>query len=691
PEAPEPDGDGAGASDDPAGGGDDDGQNGTGGRAVVLRLSPDPREAGELFPAGQRFEMVLDVYDEHGELEGTTTDYTLTFSPDADGATYDIGAGWIRFSPQASRHYQFTATYAPADINSQAVDLSVTLSPLAEVAIESPAGNPYTNATAIEVAGRCTLTNDARRPCQGVRVNGIDAVNSPQPGKDWSNFTIGLSTGTGLFRVRVEAINEYGVAAHTHNLALVVGDTRPEGLTVTTGVVARANGEALDAVAESVTSEMASLDLGALAPSPFVTDSQGAFTASLDVEDPPGITHQAANVAIEPNATGARVTMAFDDVSIPLSGGGMKDGSPWSGSGTFAASRVGVRARLAFSPGGGGVADVTLADVEIEIDDATLSGFDAVGAAFETALFDAIEAALADLTAQAAGDALAPALDGAFSKMQVASTGAANGKTVSMGGAFTFAASDDGGLSFAFDVDATASAKTDASLMPGSFRRAGAAPAMGATAPDGLAYAFGVVVDDDLFNQVLYELERAGAFDVVVGELTTADIAGAFHDLYTLYPGADVELRFAASLPPIFVYREMAGELAASLGVANMRFDIVFPGADGGDDVFALSANLTFELAADAGENDGRFMLAFDTAGVSADVTLLSAMPGAELAAAQVADFMPTIAGMLAPVFEQAFKAIALPRFVGLEFDVTATHADGVAEDFLGVYGGIAP
>ncbi|MCL4236014.1 MAG: hypothetical protein KJ042_16020, partial [Deltaproteobacteria bacterium] len=330
---------------------------------------------------------------------------------------------------------------------------------------------------------------------------------------------------------------------------------------------------------------------------------------------------------------------------------------------------------------------VSVVDVVPTINGLSFDNFGLLGdilSLFTGAVEPIIESILPDLIAPEINDAIQDAL----SDLDLSTDFSFLDKTFFLGADFGNVVTDSTGLLIWMDAQMTAdSVDPDVPDMPGSWKIDGASPAMGATIPGmGTPYAFGVALDDDIVNQILYEIFRSGVlnFEFTDDALTTLILSPFFPQLLLIHPNAPVILRTEPLLQPV-LNMNASRDVSPKLQLGDFLIQLVVDHPTDGE-VSALVAALSLSLPTTVGvDADGAIVLTIDDENYFFEVTIIE--EAYDFNDSLLEDFMPTVVNLLVPYLDDLLGAIEIPSFEGYTLDIDALIPVGPQGDFIGLYG----
>lgn len=227
-------------------------------------------------------------------------------------------------------------------------------------------------------------------------------------------------------------------------------------------------------------------------------------------------------------------------------------------------------------------------------------------------------------------------------------------------------------------------------VMPGSIRTS-------STAPDSFGqyiwgtsndYEMGMYLGDDILNQALYNIYRAGALSLDYDQAFATDDTGIGlllpAAIISTYPHNDVNLKFRPLLPPVILVGEGGRSVPARVQMGDMMLHM-FVVDDLGDEVLILSAAVSFDAAA-----------AIDIVFPDNTLSISLSNPDAvlDVVSEPVADFNndlfeglgPFLVEMLLPIIENFLGEIQIPTFSGYGAQVLQAFPIGPQADYISIW-----
>jgi hypothetical protein len=334
-----------------------------------------------------------------------------------------------------------------------------------------------------------------------------------------------------------------------------------------------------------------------------------------------------------------------------------------------------------------------------------LSGFsidlDGILSRFEGMIGDIAEVIVEGVVSDALEDEIPPAIEGLLNDLPMDydfDLDLPTGQTVT----FNLAAkparilTNPGGDAFTIQMDARILTEYTSGVppeLPGSIMTSGPAPQdfglYSGTSGTGL-YDLGLYIADDIINQALYQLYRAGAISFDIEDiLNTSDAVLDFllPELAALYPDAPINLSFRPLLPPVIMVGQVSKTvtpLPTKIQMGDLLVHMYVQPA-GLDPILILSLALSFDAPAGIGVSSVDNAL---------EVTLGSPIVVADLIAEPVIDFNDTVFEALAqplvdiilPIIGGLIGSIEIPTFSGYGIQLDTMLAVGQYSDYIGIW-----
>ncbi|MCC6157964.1 MAG: hypothetical protein IT350_07910 [Deltaproteobacteria bacterium] len=697
------DDDGGGDDDDDDDDADDDNDDDiddddTGGNHPVLIVTPDPEDPLVDYYEGSTFTYVVGFEDAQGNYLGDSDNYEMSIAP-GTGFTHDDGARTITFNRDGEWTMKAEVLTGDAGFTNE---VTVTIKELlqADITFTSPPRGLFSTRDdnpggTVTVRGECTMEGN---PCDHVEINGT----APDDYDDLSGeFETVFGLDDGLNTIVAEGFTDQDETLGDANTSVLYGDylTNDAVAEDAIGMRITQNGLAtVELIAETLIDE---LDLNEFLPGPnnpecptdpsqcHLYDSYDCFWdictgATADIE---GVNIGPANIELTGSDLGLMLYAEIPNLDIGVHVEFEILGIGGSTTGNITADSLTLTARAVITANPDGTLAVSVVDVAPTINGLSFDNFGLLGdilSLFTGVVEPIIESILPDLIAPEINEAIQDAL----SDLDLSTDFSFLDKTFFLAADFGNVVTDSTGLLIWMDAQMTAdSIDPDVPDMPGSWKIDGALPAMGGTIPGmGTPYAFGVALDDDIVNQVLYEIFRSGVlnFEFTDDALTTLILSPFFPQLLLIHPNAPVILRTEPMLQPV-LNMNSSRDVSPTLQLGDFLLSLLVDHPSDGE-VHALSAAMSISLPTTVGvDADGAITLTIDTENYFFEVTIID--EAYDFNDALLEDFMPTVVDLLVPYLDDLLGAIEIPSFEGYTLDIDALIPIGAQGEFIGLYG----
>jgi hypothetical protein len=235
----------------------------------------------------------------------------------------------------------------------------------------------------------------------------------------------------------------------------------------------------------------------------------------------------------------------------------------------------------------------------------------------------------------------------------------------------------------------------------GSVRTDSTRPEMGSTVPNvGAPFGIGVLLNDDLVNQLLYQTYRSGMLHLDVGDAFNACnpiiylILPQICDAFQPNPGDPVmvDVKIRPQLPPVMVMNTgKAGSVETEVQLGDL-FIYLYADTPTGPEValtLAASTQIPTEISHDYDTNT--LTIEFGTITAVAD-TIDNPL---DIPEGLFEDIAPLLIELLLPILDEALGGLQLPSFEigGDTYKVQVEHilVVGSGLDYIGIYGAVLP
>ncbi len=669
---------------------------------IVLSFDPDPYEEDSYFYSGASFGMRVDLYGADNEFLGQTDDYTINVESDPADASFqlDMDTETIIFDPTQETVYYITATLNSKDIDSDLVVVLIQIENSAKIELISPERGLFTQGGAgVTVEGTCVIENDSREeiPCPKVEINGNSIIDLTDEG----HFQYEVYLVEGLNRIVVRALGELDAPLGEVNVSVLKCDNPlADGEMIESAIGARVNEEGFNSIEDIIMDMIGDIDIMEYIPDPLFEESLGDYTVSLSVTE---FNYDDFQVDIGPDDYDSVLELEIHiiNLSIALQGSGEFFDLLCGGenSGVLTASDLSLTAFVdIFVAETDGGLSVVIDNIDVGgLDSAEVSGFgDTCDGLLNTVLgSDVIGPVLEELLSTLIIDELQPMIEDLLNDLVLAGSFDLLDHTFNISADFDDIFLYDGGLSIWMSANfASDDVDPDVPEMPGSFRIAGTYPEMTATIPPNYLdpYGFGVVLNDDIINQALFEVFQAGVLGMDIDGLTAGEMALIFVTPQLVLPPFSADdpaiLRLEPLLQPI-ITMESGDGLNASLAMGEYMLHVIID-TDGGEvKVFSAAITLIFPVGITI-DDQGLLFIEVDPEDFDVDVTVWFEYGTMHFNAGLVEELIPNLIEGVIPMLGDILGGIAIPSFEGYTLSVDSLMAVGESHDFIGMYGSLA-
>ncbi len=337
--------------------------------------------------------------------------------------------------------------------------------------------------------------------------------------------------------------------------------------------------------------------------------------------------------------------------------------------------------------------DVTLGTINL-----TTTNFSISISGIEPALIDPLTAVLLaigeDMINQIVQEEVPPLIEEALSSLELAYDFELLDHTISLAAEFESLSIAETGINLWMNARTTADAYTPSTpLLPGSFYTAGTPPTFTLLTPGGETYELGAGLSDDVLNQALYTLYRAGVLTMTLDDTSGFSLDLTAGDLELFFPGisdlygeeAPVVISTEALLPPIIDLSPTdAATVELQLGEFFVDMVVQSP-ADEETQVLSMALVLEAPLTVDTNETGDALKFDIGTPTVNVDVTdSMFLLPDSF-----VETFVPTLVEFVLPFISSFLDEFPIPAFEGYSLNIAELTTIGALDDYLGVYGSL--
>jgi hypothetical protein len=199
-------------------------------------------------------------------------------------------------------------------------------------------------------------------------------------------------------------------------------------------------------------------------------------------------------------------------------------------------------------------------------------------------------------------------------------------------------------------------------------------------------YELGAYLGDELINQALYVLFRAGAlsFDMDTGLNTADPIFNLIPEIRNVHGNAPVLAQFRPTLPPVILF-DSAKSITSQVQIGDFMIHLAVD-VPGSDPVLVLTLAAAADIPA---------VIDITYPDNTLDVTLGTPVATVDLVAEPVVDFpdsafevlAPLLIRLFLPFIEDLFSGIQIPTFEGFGIQVIDMFAVGPGNDYLSIWG----
>ncbi len=676
---------------------------------VQLTFDPDPYANDAFFYSGQEFTMTVSLYNADDEFLAKTSEYTLSVSSTPETAPYelDMDTETIALNPTRPTLYLMTASLDIVDIDSNLVEVFVQIENSALITLTSPTRGLFTQGGSVNVEGTCLIDTGDREnvltPCQKIEINEFSIIDINFEG----HFTFQVGLGNGLNRIVVQALGESdAVLAEVRVSVLKCDNPLPDGAMIESAVGARINDGGFNTIEDIAVDLISGIDLLEYVPNPLIDETieflGQVLSISLNVTD---FTYEDIQIDLGPDQSDSflKLEVHIINFALTLQGDGtlfdiLCDGN---NTGVLTAADLSLTAfvDIYVEPMDGQLV-VDIDGIEIGgLDTANLSGFgDTCDGILNTLITnDLLAPLLEEMIADLLDDELQPMLEDLLGDLVLAGSFDLLSQTFNLAADFQQIFLHQGGLSIWMDANfAAEEIDPTVPVMPGSYRIAGDRPVMGAGLPpdDLVPYGFGVALDDDIVNQVLYEIFRSGVLgmDITDESLTVTTIAALLFTPQLLFHpdfNADdpVILRLEPLLQPIISLESGTG-FNAGLAMGEYMLHVVVDTDAGEVTILSAAITLVFPVGITIDEQ-GLLFIEIDPEDFEVDLTVWYEYQDLSFNSVIVERLIPDLLEGLIPMLGDLLGGIAIPSFEGYTLSIDSLAVVGERSDYIGMYGSL--
>ena len=629
--------------------------------------------------AGEVIDYEVEMADAYGNQY--TSGWTIEVDPD-DGVIVDEEEQTITFAKAGNftvgAHYYTLHDYATVIVTDN-VPPTLTWT--------SPDRGLFTADSMITLEG---YVEDIGSDVDTLTINGFNVTFSDTGQFYWLTA---LDVGYNLFEAIVE--DEAG-NSNKYAISVLRGSHLDNESWVDDAIGARVNESGLNKIEEIANAYLAEFDITTLLPDPLIDETidLGITTCNVyatitDVDYALAVNLEAYYGFIEAEV---EITDFLISVDFTLE---CSDGGEALYQGTVAFSYLQASVPVYID-----VVDnelsVTLGDVSI----GEPQGFDLTITGFDPTLVNLLEGILAGTLIPMAEDMIndiiqtevPPLIEEALADLELYFEFELLDKTLAVEAAFESIDIDEGGIALWMNARATATAyDPNVPDLPGSLWTPGSPPVMGNNSPGGQSYQLGAVISDDILNQALYIVFRAGLLNMTLDETSGISLELYAGDLELFFPGisdiygeeAPVLIKLHGLLPPILDLSP-ADAAQVELQLGEMFVDVVVTN-EFEEETLVLQMLVYVEapVTVDANATGDAFTFTFGEMTVNLDVVeSMSLLPDAFFEG-----FVPVLIDFILPLISQFLEDFPIPSFEGYSMNVKELTVTGFLEDYLGVYG----
>lgn len=230
--------------------------------------------------------------------------------------------------------------------------------------------------------------------------------------------------------------------------------------------------------------------------------------------------------------------------------------------------------------------------------------------------------------------------------------------------------------------------------LPGSFATPSATPdhfgayIFGTSNP----YELAVYIGDDIFNQALYNIYRAGALSLDLDAVFYNDdllaiplLPSELRDQGT-YPNAAVNIKFRPLLPPMMLIGagDKSDPVATRIQMGDLLVDCYIVNQSAEEELFLeMALSFTVDVDIDIPYPSNTLEIVMGTPDVQIDIV---AEPIADFNDVVLEELAPYLVEMILPILTDLLEGIEIPTFAGYGIDVLQMFVVGSGSDYISIW-----
>lgn len=498
------------------------------------------------------------------------------------------------------------------------------------------------------------------------------------------------------------------------NVSILSGQYNPDDQDLQNCLGLRINQSGLDSIAETLEALLNGMDFTQFLPAnPVVDEDYVVFTLLIEVNHS-SLSIGQIDIDLTSPASGQislAGTIGAIAVDVRIYGDIFKDGSkgiPYSLTIPVTASGASISADLDLNIANG-VLLASLSNLNVNVNNLYIGILPDFLDIFNDLISEAIEDLfLEDFLEDTIEEMADPLILDAINELNQA----LNQQISLLGFDFDFAldfesmSTDSDGVSFWTTVKVeSANPSGTVNPQPGSYKTYSTAPVMGANVPGtSTPYGFGIVLDDDLLNQALYEAYQSGIMSLRIDQQTAPFLGFNFNwrtsdiflqlllpQLSTIHQDAPLAIQLRPQIMPVLVFdtaKSKDSELNAEIQLGDFLFDlIVVHPVDG--DVTALTLALALYMPVTIGVNSQQNTISITFAQeIQTEIQLVE--EAVDFNDSAFEDLVPMVLEFALPLLGGILDDFPIPSFSGYTLLVDSLITTGNQEDWLGLYGSLS-
>lgn len=498
------------------------------------------------------------------------------------------------------------------------------------------------------------------------------------------------------------------------NVSILSGQYNPDDQTLPNCLGIRINQSGLDSIAQAVEDLINGMDFTQFLPSnPVVDEDYIVFTLKIEVNHSSLSIGQVDINLTSPSAGQINLTGTVGAIAVDVRIYGdifddKSKGLPYSNTIPVTASGASISANLDLSLANG-VLYASLSGLSVDVHNLYIGILPEFLDIFNDWISEGIEILfLEDFLKNSIEEMSGPLLADAINELNEA----LNQQIDLLGFQFDFSLdfesidSDSDGISLWTTVKVEASNPSGSpNPQPGSYKTFSNAPDMGEYIPGtSTPFGFGLVLDDDLLNQALYEAYQSGLMSLRIDQYTAPYLGFNFNwrtsDLFlqlllpqltSIHPDAPLAIKLRPQIMPVIVFEPVKGkdsQLEAEIQMGDFLFDlIVVHPVDG--DITALTLALALYMPVTIGINTQQNTISI-TFGQEIQTEIQLVEEEVDFNDTAFEDFVPLVLEYILPLLGGILDDFPIPSFSGYTLQVDSLLSVGNQLDWIGLYGNLS-